>query len=82
MYSHPAAGTLCMDTFNALSLLSKGVNLDTEEGRRQLIKRVLNLAVGTTIAPNTDELQVLTQYILGRLTTEETVEQLDYQEHV
>ncbi len=71
-----------MDTFNALSLLSKGVNLDTEDGRRQFIKRVLNLTVGTTIVPNTHELQVLAQYILGRLTMEETVEQLDYPEHV
>lgn len=69
-----------MDTVSNLSSLSKGLNLTTTAGRKLLVTRALRLTANTTIAPDSYELELLTQYVLGNLSIEEVLVKLEQQE--
>jgi hypothetical protein len=66
-----------MNTHPAIALLKKGLDLSTNEGRRLLVTRAQNLTADSTLAPGPHELSLLDQFVLGQLTIEQVLEQLE-----
>lgn len=65
-------------------LLTMSQHSDTpssEEGRRRVLSKALNITRGTALAPQEYELQLLHQFVLGELTIDQVVTLLEEQEN-